>query len=422
MKFPVMRWVGLTLMAVGLVVIASAWLRGPVAPQVATPNAQARITSEPTAIPPSDTLTVLPPTPTHTPAATPTGTLSPTLTASATATRVPASPTHTRLPPTRTPVPSSISAAKTGVKVPVWQGRARFGVGVPSGLIARYPVERLGVGWYLNWNINASPPRSAGVEYAQMIRIKHGVLMPGVESIAHVARSVPGSLWLVGNEPDRAVWQDDSTPVQYATAYHQAYGAIKQADPTALVAIAGVVQPTPLRLRYLDAALVAYQELYGAPMPVDVWNVHNFVVREERGSWGAEIPPGLPDTRGILRQVEDNDNLEIFKAQIWAFRRWMRDRGQRDKPLIVSEYGILMPPDYGFDPPRVIRFMRGTFDFFLSASDPELGYPPDGNRLVQRWCWYSLADTEFPAGNLFDPQTLEWTAVGKAWQEYVIGQ
>jgi hypothetical protein len=120
-----------------------------------------------------------------------------------------------------------------------------------------------------------------------------------------------------------------------------------------------------------------------------------------------------------LREVDDNDSLDIFRDQIWAFRRWMRDRGQRDKPLIVSEYGIAMPEDYGFGPERVMRFLYGTFDFFLSASDPSLGYSADGNRLVQRWCWYSLADTEYPTGNLFDPHTRRITPVGQAWVDYV---
>jgi hypothetical protein len=287
------------------------------------------------------------------------------------------------------------------------------------GAVTPYALEQLGAGWYLNWGASANPARPGGIEFAQMIRIKQGALSPNAQTIAGVARSVPGSLWLVGNEPDRIAWQDGVTPVQYATAYHQAYHALKQADPTALVAIAGVVQPTPLRLRYLDAVLAAYQQLYGEPMPVDVWNVHNFILREERGSWGAEIPPGLPDNQGVLREVDDHDNLDIFKAQIWAFRRWMRDRGQQNKPLIVSEYGILMPPDYGFGPERVSRFLYGTFDFFFSTSDPSLGYPSDGNRLVQRWCWYSLSDTEFPSGNLFDPQTSQMTLVGRAWLDYV---
>jgi hypothetical protein len=313
------------------------------------------------------------------------------------------------------------SRSPSEARVPLWQGRARFGVGVPSGSITRYAADQLGIGWYLDWHVNGKPARPGGIEFVQTIRVRQGVLSPDAKTIAAVARSVPGSLWLVGNEPDRAIWQDDATPVQYASAYHQAYGAIKQADPTAMVAIGGVLQPTPLRLRYLDAVLAAYQQAYGGPMPVDVWNTHNFIVREEQGSWGAEIPPGLSDAsvQGVLREVSDSDNLDIFKSQIWAFRQWMRDHGQQNKPLIVSEYGIPMPPDYGFDPERVRRFLYATFDFFLSAQDPALGYPPDENRLVQRWCWYSLADTGYPTGNLFDPQTFQITSLGEAWRSYL---
>jgi hypothetical protein len=270
----------------------------------------------------------------------------------------------------------------------------------------------------MDWLANANPARPAGMEFVQTIRTLHGVLDPDVNTITEIARSVPGSMWLVGNEPDRVTWQDDATPLQYAAAYHQAYEVLKQADPTALVAAGGIIQPTPLRLRYLDAVLAAYQQLYARPMPVDVWNIHNYVLREERGSWGAEIPPGLPDSRGMLYEVDDSGNLETWKSHIWAFRRWMRDRGYRDRPLIVSEFGIPMPSDYGFGPDRVRSFLYATLDFLLSASDPTLGYPPDGNRLVQRWCWFSLADTDYPTGNLFDPQSLQMTSLGKAWQEY----
>jgi len=321
--------------------------------------------------------------------------------------------------PRRADMPKSLE-----VKIPLWQGRARFGVGAPGDSIIRYAVDQLGAGWYLDWHTNARPARPGGIEFVQMVHVRQGVLSPDAKTIAAVARSVPGSLWLVGNEPDRTVWQDDATPVQYATAYHQAYQAIKQADPTAMVAIGGVLQPTPLRLRYLDAVLAVYQERYGTPMPVDVWNTHNFIAREEQGSWGAEIPPGLSDAgvQGVLREVDDSDSLDIFKSQIWAFRQWMRDHGQQNKPLIVSEYGILMPPDYGFGQERVRHFLYGAFDFFLSAQDPALGYPPDENRLVQRWCWYSLADAGYPTGNLFDPQTFQMTPLGEAWREYVIGK
>lgn len=302
----------------------------------------------------------------------------------------------------------------------LWLGHPRWGVGVARGPISRYDVDPLRLGWYLDWATQINPPRPGGVTYAQMIWLSEGVLQPNAEEIAAIAQANPGSLWLVGNEPD-VIWQDNTIPTTYAQLYHDAYTAIKGADPTAKVAIGGVSQPTPLRLRYLDAILEAYRHQFDAEMPVDVWNAHNFILQEKRGSWGVDIPPGLPDDQGMLYEVDDSDHLDIFRQQIMDLRRWMARRGYQDAPLIVSEYGILMPEDYGFPPERVVAFMTGTFEFLLTATDPTLGYPADNYRLVQLWCWYSLDDSadHYPTGNLFDPQTGKMTTVGEAWAVYV---
>jgi hypothetical protein len=96
----------------------------------------------------------------------------------------------------------------------------------------------------------------------------------------------------------------------------------------------------------------------------------------------------------------------------------MKEQGQQDKPLIVTEYGIVMPSDYGFPPERVEAFMLNTFEFFRTAADPALGYPADGYRLVQRWCWFSLADARYPTGNLVDLHTGELTPLGVAFGQY----
>jgi len=296
--------------------------------------------------------------------------------------------------------------------------RWRFGVGVALGDITNYDLSLLLPGWYLDWRVANPPPETPGVEYAPMVRIQEDGFRPDAEAILAAVDAMPGALWLLGNEPD-VRWQDNTTPEAYARHYHTLYTLIKGRDPTARIAIAGVSQPTALRLRYLDRVLAAYEEMYGEPMPVDVWNVHGFILREEANSWGVGIPPGFDDTHGELYEIEDHDDLEIFQRQIIGFRYWMWMRGQRDKPLIVSEYGILMPPEYGFPPEAVRDFMWGTFDFFLSARDEELGYPEDDYRLVQRWCWYSLADTVYPTSNLFDPKTRTITPLGEAFGEYI---
>jgi hypothetical protein len=291
---------------------------------------------------------------------------------------------------------------------------------VATGPISRHDVESFRLGWYLDWGAQLDPPRPGGVEYVQVIRLKGGELDPGSDAIAIIARANPGSLWLVGNEPD-VRWQDGVEPAVYARLYHEAYSALKRADPAAVVAIGGIAQPTALRLRYLEAMLAAYQDRFETEAPMDAWHVHNFVLREELDSWGVGIPPGLTDEKGVLYEVDDSGNMEAFRRQIVDFRRWMARLGSRDRPLIVSEYGIPMPEDYGFPVERVVAFVAGTFDFLLTATDPAAGHPEDGNRLVQRWCWYSLdaPDSYYPSGRLVDPRTGDVTPVGEGWAAYV---
>jgi len=330
---------------------------------------------------------------------------------------------------TRRPAPSSTSPSSVAPEVsatsaaPVRQGqrtdmRARVGVGLPLGAIGDYDWSQGLPGWYLNWRVMVSPPQPAGIRFAQMVRIHADGFRPALDVITEAARANPGALWLIGNEPD-VIWQDNATPEQYAASYGTLYGAIKAADPTAQVAIGGVSQPTPLRMAYLDRILAAYKTQFGREMPVDVWNVHAFILREERDSWGVGIPPGMEVDRGQLYEISDHADMAIFERQITDFRRWMAERGLRDKPLIVTEYGVLMPESYGFPPELVGQFMTDTFDYFLTAVDPNTGYPADENRLVQAFCWYSVADTVYATSNLFDPETRAITLVGEVFQSYV---
>jgi hypothetical protein len=316
------------------------------------------------------------------------------------------------------PRPTATSQFFVATPAPVAMAASdRFGFGVAIGPVGRYAVDQLHAGWYVNWTTDLNPLHPGGMEYAQMIRVQGSSYHPNGQDLETVIRSNPGSLWIVGNEPD-VIWQDNATPAEYARVYHEVYGLLKSVDPTCQVAVAGVSQATPLRLQYLDMILEAYRDLYGEMMPVDVWNVHGFILREERGSWGVEIPPGLSVDQGRLFEIDEHDDMEIFDEQIMAFRRWMKERGERNKPLIVSEYGILMPEEYGFPYEKVREFMYATFDYFMTATDQALGYPADGNRLVQRWAWYSLSDTNYPTGNLFDPDTGRITPLGLAYGSY----
>lgn len=296
----------------------------------------------------------------------------------------------------------------------------RFGVGGETN-IDTFDVNSLRLGWYVDWRASEHPTRPGEISYMPMIRLRQTgptsySYTPGGTALTDTIQANPGALWLIGNEPDRADWQDDLEPHVYANAYHELYHRIKDQDPTARIAAGGIVQPTPLRLQYLDMVLDEYQTRYGTAMPVDVWNIHNFILREEEGAWGAEIPPGIDATQGMLYEIDDNADIEIFKQHIRWFRQWMADNGYQNRPLIITEFGVQMWPDLGFPPERVNAFMDATFEY-LSTATGNTGYPADANRLVQRWAWYSLSDDEFN-GWLFNPDTRARTVFGDNFAQY----
>ena len=306
------------------------------------------------------------------------------------------------------------------------QRMCRFGVGAPLD-VARYPVNQLRIGWYTNWGTALQPARPGGIDYLQMIRLNQTgrdsyTSTPQGTDLLAVISANPGARWVIGNEPDRRKWQDSLEPTVYAHAYHDLYAQIKAADPTARIVAGSIVQPTPLRLQYLDMVLDNYRARYGQPMPVDLWNIHAFILNEAsctyfpEDCWGADVPPGIDAHEGMRYGIQDNDSLDIFKQYIVTFRQWMADRGYRERPLIITEYGVLMPEEYGFPPTRVNAYMNATFNYLSTAAGPT-GYSADKGRLVQGWAWYSLADRSFN-GWLYDPQTGVRSAYGDNFVAY----
>jgi hypothetical protein len=279
-------------------------------------------------------------------------------------------------------------------------------------------AQRLGAGWYIDWYVQPRSPTQKP-EHWQMIQLARGCVSPNEVDIRWLASRYRGSVWIIGNEPDN-IWQDNLTPEAYARTYHDLYYLIKDADPMAAVAVGGVTQGTPLRLAYLDRVLNAYEGRYGESMPVDWWTVHGFVLREERGNWGAEIPPGFALTNhGELYEIDDTGSVVYFKVHVIDFRTWMAARGYRDTPLAVTEFGILLPDGYGFTPAFVASYLLETFTWLDRASDDKIGYPQDDYRLVQRWAWFSLYDKLYYTSNLAHVEADALTDIGLAFQKFV---
>lgn len=293
----------------------------------------------------------------------------------------------------------------------------RFGVCV-SGEVSNYDLSLLHIRWYQDWRFRTAPPRPGGVTYYQLVRARP--FPPNWASLQLAVQENPGSVWMIGNEPD-CIHQDNLLPGEYAQVYHDIYVFIKGIDPTAQISAVGIVQPTPLRLRWLDMVLDAYQSRYGTPMPVDAWNIHNQILQEKRGDWGCDIPPGISVDEGRLYSVTDNASATVFAQHVRDFRAWMVARGHRDKPLVISEYGVLMPSSYFPNGDQaIIDFMTSTLDWMLQTTDGSVGFLADSNRLVQRWAWFSLdhpwnGQLMVP-GSPF-PGTL--TVFGQAYKSYV---
>ncbi|MGA9533379.1 MAG: hypothetical protein WBR18_11740, partial [Anaerolineales bacterium] len=295
----------------------------------------------------------------------------------------------------------------------------RFGVGIADQADPQEWTARLGIEWYLDWT--ARPVSAAGAPlHWQTVRIGVDQMSPSPSRVQDLATATPGLIWVIGNEPD-VPWQDGVTAARYARAYHELYVSIKEVDPSAQIAAGSISQVTPLRLAYLDQVLKAYEDDFSGPLPADMWTIHTYVLREERNSWGTGIPPGFNQSHGRLYEIEDHGRLDLLAQQLQDFRRWMVANGYRDLPLAVTEFGILMPPDYGFPPEFVAAYMRGAVDLFLTSRDDELGQPLDDHHLVQRWAWFSLQSSEFPTSNLVDLSNGTLTQLGALYRSLAVG-
>lgn len=269
----------------------------------------------------------------------------------------------------------------------------------------------------------------------------------------------PGALWIVGNEMDRVDLQDSLYPDTFAKAYYESYHFIKSTDPTAQVAIGGILAVTPGRLQYLDLFWQAYEDRYDTIPPIDVWTFHAYQLPEvayyDRSvnsaaalALGTDPNIALTDARqrtegGTVYTdtslcpreevicIAEVDDVELFKKQVVAMRQWMKDRGQQNKPLILTEWSNLYPLDsvdeFGnqMTHERAAVYLNATLNYLETAADPNLGYPRDDYRLVQRWNWFQP--------NPIDPQDIGGsslmfstegvvTSVGETYQNRILDQ
>jgi hypothetical protein len=330
--------------------------------------------------------------------------------------------------------PQPVKSGVQSIQAAVTDTVCRFGITSPLGSDG-YDIASLRVGSYLDWGAGSNPSLPAGVEYIRVVNVRDDLFPGTLANLPAWVQVNPRGVWVVGNEPDTTYGgQDAVLPEVYADRYYELATLIRSLDRSARIAFGSIVQPTTIRLRYLDRAwnrLVAEAGSSAAASNlIDFWSIHSFILNEQAGSWGTGIPPGFENDHAdavIITEFSDTYSIDIFQQRIIAFRSWMASNGERDKPLWITEYGSLFPPE---DPPggpdyinvsneETAGFMLSTFNFMLSATDDQTGLPADGNQLVQRWFWYSLNDYPYNfGGSIYDPRDGNTTPVGEAFINY----
>ncbi|MFN2138112.1 MAG: hypothetical protein ACK2UK_19305 [Candidatus Promineifilaceae bacterium] len=344
------------------------------------------------------------------------------------------------------------------------------------GVYAKEPqdvtvVSRVGAGWYMNsqpYEYSTTP--SNGASFGRLIWMyqnrENGEWLPTWTShpklndaFASFIKANPGEIYQVGNEVDR-YGQGQMLPEMYAEAYHKFYTFIKSIDPTAQIANSGLVQVTPMRMQYLDLVWDAYLKQYGSTMPVDIWNMHLYPLPEvvvENGelvgsygglALGTDPELGNRKSNGSPSDCQDPydniaceaeyDNMQVFADQVLRMRQWMKDHGEQNKPLLLSEFSILpayypannqcwRKDEFGrcFDPARVNAFLNNTFSYLKNAKSQELGYPLDDYRMIQSWWWFSIyryPNTTGSSSNLILDDRQNLSLVGTSFRDRVAAE
>jgi hypothetical protein len=313
----------------------------------------------------------------------------------------------------------------------------RIGIDAPLE-VDGFDVASLQVASLMDWGAVNNPSLPAGVEYIRVLRLRDDMYPQTLSSLPAWVNANPAGVWIVGNEPDTTYeGQDGLLPEVYADRYYALATIIRQLDRTAQIGFGPIVQPTPIRLRYLQRAwerlAVDAGSTLAASKLVDIWVPHAFILNEQVGSWGTGVPPGFTNDHADafiidLAHLYYTYSIDIFQQRIISLRTWMASIGERDKPLWITEYGSLLPP---VDPPAMdyynvsdddtSAYMLNTFEFMLDASDAQTGMPEDHNQLVQRWYWYSLNDHRYHfGGSLYNPDYPEYgPLITKVGQDFI---
>jgi len=319
-----------------------------------------------------------------------------------------------------------------------------FGIAVVSPFTG-YDLSSLGVGSYIDFKRDRTTNVPANIDYYAVLYVGHKSTNDYYKPLLPtIIANNPGGTWIVGNEPDSEVnYQDHLSAQAYAQRFFEMATSIRHLDPSAKIGFGPIIQASPVRLYYLTLAMNKLVQLAGSSAaahalidfyPIHAYNLNEAELYDASGksiSWGAGVPVGFNAASWPAPELIHPEwgetwktyDINIFKTRVTAFRQWMKDQGEQNKPMWITEYGSLFPPEgnpylYASDQDSA-NYMVQTYDFMLGYQDPSLGYAADSYRLVQKWTWFSLNDTRSHfGGSLYNPANQRLTPVGEKFYAY----
>ncbi len=225
-----------------------------------------------------------------------------------------------------------------------------FGVAIGDAPLTGEQLGALGPLWYMDWSW--LKPAVAG--HQRLYVVNCAEVEAYRERIPAAMKMSGASWWALGNEPNDPT-QDNVTPAEYAELYYIFEGWAGDAPRCGMLP-AGIANAD---WRWAQEFRQAFFDRYGRYPKVDGWNIHNYI-----------LDPGM-----------DPYDVDEFGRRIQAFRRWMEGIGDGEKPLFLTEYGVLYGSgccDRPVDPPEKLqRFMIESTDWLLRSGD------------VQAWAWFA---------------------------------
>ncbi|HUS16735.1 MAG TPA: glycosyl hydrolase [Chloroflexia bacterium] len=269
----------------------------------------------------------------------------------------PAGPEQRGLP---LPLPAT---ATTVPRAPVALPRG-YGVAVGYNRGTATDLDLLGPVWYYNYQTRGV----TGAHHPYVLLLRPAD-MPSDSGLSSLITANPGHWWMIGNEPNDPN-QDNQSAAAYTRYYVHTAAIIKAADRTAGILPAGIADADP---KWAAAFQAEYLRQTGAPLDVDAWNIHCY-----------------------LLDTDDPYDFFEFKRRVLRFRAWMEAEGQGEKPLVLSEFGVL----YGAGCCNRPLDSSGAGLSFMRQALPWL----EASGAVTAWAWFTLdsGDQQFH-GNLLSP-------------------